>query len=258
MTSKVHLHVEESGEGSPAVVLLHGFGGSARNFRPQARHLAPRHRVLLYDARGHARSGKAPTGADYGMDALVADAASVVANAGEGVVVGGLSLGGAVALHAALRDPAPLRGLVLAAYPPAGDPTESGWANAFATAIDEEGLEGAGQRFVWGGGRFDGAAARFIRQGFLEHDPVALSGILRNTLARLASPEEKKSELGSLSLPTLVIVGERDGGSLEPCRDLARLLPRAELAVVPGAGHVVNLENPLRFNEVLSDFLSRI
>jgi pimeloyl-ACP methyl ester carboxylesterase len=49
------LHVEAAGQG-PGIVLAHGFGGSARNWRPQLRALRAQKRVAVYDARGHARS----------------------------------------------------------------------------------------------------------------------------------------------------------------------------------------------------------
>jgi pimeloyl-ACP methyl ester carboxylesterase len=51
------LHVEVHGpHAATGVVLAHGFGGSARNWRPQLRALRGRYRVVVYDARGHARS----------------------------------------------------------------------------------------------------------------------------------------------------------------------------------------------------------
>ena len=98
--SDVALHVESSGSG-PAVLLMHGFAGSARNFRPQARALADAYRTILFDARGHARS-EAPVAPDaYRMTHFVGDAARVLDESGLAeAVVGGLSLGSAVAMWA--------------------------------------------------------------------------------------------------------------------------------------------------------------
>ena len=66
------------------------------------------------------------------------------------------------------------------------------------------------------------------------------------------------SDLSRLAVPALVVVGEHDSPSREPCRQLAELLPDAELVVVPGAGHVVNLARPDAFNEALLGFLRRL
>ena len=97
MPESLALHVEHQGAG-PALVLAHGFGGSARNFRPQARFFAERASTWLYDTRGHARSPAPRESGAYTPAALVADFAAVVTQAGAPAVVGGLSLGAYTAL----------------------------------------------------------------------------------------------------------------------------------------------------------------
>ena len=102
MTSKIALHVEQYGSGDNAVVLLHGFGGSARNFRPQARILAKNRRIVLFDARGHARSAAPADASEYDFESLVTDVARVVDETGAlRTVVGGLSMGAAIAYYSA-------------------------------------------------------------------------------------------------------------------------------------------------------------
>ncbi|HEU4429304.1 MAG TPA: alpha/beta fold hydrolase, partial [Myxococcota bacterium] len=66
------LHVETHGAG-PGLVLAHGFGGSARNWRPQLRALKDAYRLHVYDARGHARSPRIDRAADARAQAVVAD-----------------------------------------------------------------------------------------------------------------------------------------------------------------------------------------
>src|SRR5437868_6010523 len=96
------LHIEIEGDG-PTVLLMHGFGGSARNFGPQARALRDRYRVVRFDARGHARSDAPDEPRAYRPEAFVADVARVLDVAGAAVaVVGGLSMGAAIALRFAL------------------------------------------------------------------------------------------------------------------------------------------------------------
>lgn len=254
------LHIEVYGEG-PVLLLLHGFGGSARNFRPQARALRQRWKVVLPDVRGHARSVAPADPEAYTALQLEADVGFALDRVGaQRAVVGGLSLGAAIALHFALAHPERVRGLVLASFPAA---REAGGiaaiAGRFADAIEREGLEAAGAEFVWGPrSGLDAAGAALVKQGFLEHDPHALASTLRGFLARLPTLEALAPRLASLDLPVLVVAGERDAVSLAPCRRLAALLPRAELVVVPGAGHVVNLAAPAAFNAALCAFLDAL
>jgi 2-succinyl-6-hydroxy-2,4-cyclohexadiene-1-carboxylate synthase len=253
----VQLHTENFGTG-PAVLLCHGFGGSARNFRMQARALESQFRVTLFDLRGHARSPAPDGAAAYRPAALLADLGELVDAVGAPVILGGLSLGAKLALDFALSEPKKVRALVLASYPSSGEePARRAWAEGFADAIEARGLDEAGAEFVWGErSRFDPKGAALIRQGFLEHSPQALAHLLREVLAVSPSPCTLAPHLQTLSIPTCVIAGSDDPESLEPCRELARLLPRAELHVLEGAGHVVNLAKPALFNGLLEAFLA--
>lgn len=255
------MHVEAVGQG-PGIVLAHGFGGSARNWRPQVRALRERSRVVVYDARGHARSEAPREPSAYREAELVDDLARAAAATGDArPVVGGLSMGAAVALRYALAHPGRVRALVLASYPagPASERGSAGRAVAFADAIEREGLEAAGAHYVWGpGSGLDPADAALVRQGFLEHAPHALAHTLREFLARLEPVDSLASQLARLDLPSLLICGGRDDGSLPVCRALADLLPKTELHVIEDAGHVVNLAAPTAFDAALLGFLDRL
>jgi pimeloyl-ACP methyl ester carboxylesterase len=268
-TSEVTLHVETPspspvhssvpGATGSTVVLAHGFGGSARNFRPQAKALARTHRVVLYDARGHARSAAPAEPEAYEFERLIDDFERVAGDAGP-VVAGGLSLGAATALGFALRRPERVRALVIAS-PPGGsdDPERRAWALAFSEAIDARGLEAAGAEFVWGErARFDPRGAALIRAGIMEHPPHALSHILKRTLAELPGPSRLAEALRRFERPVLVVIGSEDASSSDSARALVSLLPSAELVEIRGAGHVVNLAAPDVFNEHCLRFLSRV
>lgn len=248
----MHLHAEADGSGQPALVLAHGFGGSARNFGPQARAFRDHCRVVRYDARGHARSEAPDDPAAYTPATFVEDFARVAGS--DPVVAGGLSMGAVTALRFALERP--VHGLVLAAFPARTPTSYTTLAARFADAIQADGLEAAGERFVWGPeSGLDPDAARFVRQGFLEHTAHGLVHTLRGVIAVQPSVSELVGRLATLRVPTLVIVGDRDRGSLQPSRELAEAIPNARLAVIPDAGHVVNLAQPARFNAALDDFL---
>lgn len=252
--------VEEIGKG-PALVWLHGFGGSGRNFRGVARSLRERWRVLLPDLRGHARSPSPEDPREYRESDYVADLAGVLDRAGVSkAVVGGLSMGAAVALAFALAHPERVRALVLVSFPGAKEGGGiSAIATRFAERIERDGLDAAGAEFVWGPkSGFGRAAATFVRQGFLEHRPLGLAAALRGFLAPLEPIEARSKALAGFERPVLVIAGERDTVSLAPSRELAARLPQAELVVVPGAGHVVNLEAPAAFLAAVDRFIGSL
>jgi 3-oxoadipate enol-lactonase len=255
----VRLHVESAGDGR-RIVFAHGLAGSARNFRPQAKGLAGTHRVVTYDARGHARSEAPTEPSAYDFERLIDDFERVASEGEEPVVAAGLSLGAATALGFALRRPERVRALILAS-PPGGsdDPKRRDWALGFAQAIEDAGLEAAGAEFVWGErARFDPRGANLIRSGFMEHPPHALSHVLRRALANLPGPTRLAPELERFSRPVLVVTGSEDGSSKASSRALMSFLPNAELVEIPGAGHVVNLAAPEAFNEACQRFLSRV
>jgi pimeloyl-ACP methyl ester carboxylesterase len=255
------LHVETHGAGAP-LVLAHGFGGSARNWRPQLRALKSDLAVTTYDARGHARSVPIASAEEARAEAVVADFAAVADGASAApLVAGGLSMGAATVLRFALSRPERVRALVLMA-PPAGPASGRGVsasALAFADAIERDGLEAAGARFAWGpSSGLDAQAAAWVRAGFLEHDPQSLAHLLREYLARLAGPAEMRDELAGLAVPALIVVGDRDAASLLTAHELASALPDARLVVIPDAGHVVNLAQPERVNLALREFLASL
>ncbi len=249
------------------MLLAHGFGGSARNWRPQARALADRARTVIFDVRGHARSEAPDDPAAYRASAFFDDfdrarrwgagpEADGAAGPAPPAVVGGLSMGASLALRYVLARPEGIRGMVLAAFPPAEAPRARGevWAECFATAIETEGLEAAGAVYAWGPeGGFDPKAAALVKAGFLEHPAHAVVHTLRELLAH--PPDLAALGLEACFIPTLVVVGSRDRLSLSPCRDLAARLPRAELLEVEGAGHVVNLEAREAVSDALANFL---
>lgn len=257
----VELYTETFGrEDSPGIVFCHGFGGSARNFRLQARLLEPHFRVTLFDLRGHARSPAPEGAAAYRIEALLSDLDELVRAQHTPLILAGLSLGAKLSLDYALLHPERVRALLLASYPTAGDVEKRRkWALGFADAIEKSGLDEAGAEFVWGEqSRFDPKGAKLIRQGLLEHAPHALAHLQRELLAASPSPARLAPRLRELRIPTCLIAGTDDPESLGPCRELAELLPLAELHELENAGHVVNLTRPTLFNQILTGFLDKI
>jgi pimeloyl-ACP methyl ester carboxylesterase len=261
-TALARLHIEAHGNGLP-LVLAHGFGGSSRNFLPQAHALERTHRVWLYDARGHARSDAPSDLEAFGWPCLVSDFDRVVHQSlterasknDDRAIVGGLSLGAATALFWAIQNQEAVKGLVLAAYPNCS--AEMGdWATNFARQIELEGIDRAGNQFVWGPlGRFKAEEARQIRRGFLEHSELALSAILRQAVAQIPDISRFSDDLERFHVPTFILAGANDTLTLATSRWIAGTLPNAQLAIIENAGHVVNLSQPKEFNLKLAEFV---
>lgn len=274
------LYVEAVGEGPP-LLLAHGFTGSARNWRPQVRALRDRYRVVTYDQRGHARSGSPhaspslytreafvgdvlrlmDTEAGSAKDAPHSNESSPVSSMPSQAVLGGLSLGAGVMLATALAQPDRVRGLVLASLPagPGRAGAFSGNALAMADMLEAEGSEATGARFVWGpDSGLDEQGANWVKQGFLEHDPLGLAQVLRGVLGEVSSLVDAPELESRLTMPMLLVAGSRDEGSLRPIQKLAERFPDARLEIIEGAGHVVNLAAPKAFNAALESFLESL
>jgi|SRR5579862_357504 len=136
-----------SGDG-PALVLVHGLGGTVENWRALAPTLARKHRVLVPDLPGHGRSQALPEAPD--LDALV-DSIFALAEAEnvERAVWIGHSLGGALSLRAAMRRPEAVRGVVLAAAAGVGSSTRIGRLTVTLMGMIEPGKAIAPHRRAW-------------------------------------------------------------------------------------------------------------
>ena len=72
-----------------------------------------------------------------------------------------------------------------------------------------------------------------------------------------AEPIDWRAKLADIGQPTMVIAGAQDARFIDASRQLAKTIPNAELEVISGAGHMVNLERPDEFNRVLLAFLGK-
>jgi pimeloyl-ACP methyl ester carboxylesterase len=166
-------------------------------------------------------------------------------------------MGARTALEVALRVGPKVGALVLSSLP-GPRARRLPWAQAFAQALEAEGLEAAGERYVWGeASRLDADGRALVRRGFLEHKAFALKHLLRRALSELRDLEEFSVELGRLEVPTLVVAGSRDEEAVSQGVLLASMLPQAEVQVIEGAGHVANLERSAEFNGIVGSFLER-
>lgn len=245
----------ESGDGPPTL-FLHGLGGSRTAWEPQLAGLRTALRCIAWDMPGYGES--API-RPLTFPAIAAAATRLLDSLGIGRAhVVGLSFGGQQALHLALRHPERVDRLVLAdtsARFGADGTDPEAWKRLRLDALDA-GLTPADMAPT--------VIDSIVAPGFGEPERsrtiAAFARIpadgLRAAVECLPS-HDVSTRLGEIEAPTLVIVGELDAETpLSYAEVLAAGIPHAELAVIPGAGHLTPSESPDRFNSLVTAFLT--
>ena len=236
----VAFHVAGSG---PPLVLLHGASSTGReDFAAQLPPFQKVFRCYLPDARGHAGTRWDPSaGLRYGDLVVDLDAFADACNLGTFHLLG-FSMGAATALQYAIRRPERLRTLVLVGTSPDPEPR----THVIRHLADVRRIET--QDPAW--------AAALARR----HDPVQGPDAWRRLMPAIIGmvenqPSLSPTDLRRASVPTLVVVGDRDPFVPVPqAWQLARQLPDARLAVIPGAGHEAMARRPGVFNEACAAF----
>ncbi len=228
------------------LVLLHGFtqtGASWDRVR-DALELGDR-QVLTPDQRGH---GAASATRPILLPAMAADAMAAVSGGTE-LALGGYSMGGRAAMLAALASPGRLTHLALISTT-AGIEDERERAeriaadDTLAAQIEREGIEAFAAE--WGSGTLfagqDPDVAAAAHADRLRNDAAGLAASLRG--AGTGKMGSLWRGLSALTMPVLVLTGERDEKFTAIGARLASEIPGAEHVVVPGAGHQLPLEAP--------------
>lgn len=250
----VRLRFRDQGSG-PAVLLIHGWSLDMEMWEPQFSALAAQYRVIAFDRRGFGQSTGQPGVAgdvhdvQYLLGAMQIERAAII----------GMSQGTRVALRCALKCPGAVSCLVLD-----GPPQEDTLQN------NDDAAEEVPMAMYRDLVRRHGIEA--FRQAWARHPLMLLQTDNARTRALLhriigqypgrdllgAEPERPSTVCNpqSLRAPTLVINGECDSQRRRSAgAAMSRWLPGAQRAIVPGAGHLPNLDNPIAYNELLAGFL---
>jgi pimeloyl-ACP methyl ester carboxylesterase len=247
------------GEG-PAIVFLHAFPLGQFMWDRQVAALEATHRVARFDARGF--GGSPPGDGPLTMDRIAEDAATLMDHLDiEKAVVAGCSMGGYAAFSFVRRHAHRLTGLVLQDTRPAAD-TDEARANrsALASRVLEEGAAAAAEAFL---PKLVGETTKRENPGLVSDLRERILGTspqgIARALAGLGGREDSTDTLRRIQIPTLVVVGEED--VLTPpseAKKMAAAVAGSRLAVLPGAGHLSNLENPSAFDDALGSFLDSL
>jgi pimeloyl-ACP methyl ester carboxylesterase len=241
------LYYEVHGRG-PTVLLTHGYGATSAMWTPQIDALASRWQLVIWDVRGHGRSGSPATEDAYAERHAVADMAAILDAVGAPrAVIGGLSLGGYLALAFHLAHPSRTRALLLCDTGPGyrNGAARAAWndmAIKRAEALERDGLAALGASGEVAVSRHESAIglARAARGLLTQHDARVIES------------------LPTIRCPTRVIVGALDQPFLAPSHYMAGKIPGASEVVIEGAGHAANIDRPRAFNAAVIEWLDAL
>lgn len=242
---------------APCVTFAHALANNMTLWDRTASKLKDRYRVLRYDQRGHGASPATP--APYTFPMLMSDAVALLDAVGIGKTHWvGLSIGGMIGYGLAIDHGDRLRSLVACDSRPDAPPD---YAVYFQSRIDKAakaGMDGVVESTIERWFTPESLAAKLpvldqVRSMIRTTDPVGHEGCCEALKTLSFGPR-----LNEIRVPTLILGGEKDKGAPpEILAKAARLIPGAEHAIIPGAGHITALENPAAFEAVLEDFISR-
>ncbi len=236
----------------PTLVLLHGFTNTGASWHPVIQAVGERYRSLAPDIRGH---GSASERRPVSLAAVLADIAALPA---ERFTLAGYSMGGRIALHAALALPDRITRLVLIGASP-------GLADAAERAARREADERLAEQIERSD--IDSFARRWARTPVLSGVPTELAAQahadrLHNQPAGLAAAlrglgtgtlPSLWDRLPELTLPAQLVAGERDDKFRAIAAQMAARMPAAEVRVLAGAGHAAQLEEPAAVAALLTE-----
>ncbi len=225
-------YYERYGNGAP-LLLIHGNGESIKAFKGQIAAFSKRHRVIAMDSRGQGKSELGTPALTY--EQLAEDTNALLEQLGlKGVKVLGWSDGGVIGLLLTIRHPDKVSMLAVmganlepdAAYP---------WAvDGVARARSRIQAELAGSS---------------------DPKPLQLQLQLLDLLGN--QPHIALAKLNSITVPTLVMAGDRDVIRDEHTLRMFHAIPKSQLAIFPGATHMLPAEDPTRFNRTVLDFFDK-
>ena len=254
---------DDCGDGAP-LVLLHGYALNSLMWELQKPAFSKSHKVIRVDLRGFGLSSCAK---DWSGTAMANDIKGLLSFLNlNNVTILGFSMSGPVAIRVALEMPDVIARLILVSsiLPSSGRPkakSEETLQQREINILKEQGIRGWAESI----GLFDGPfvdnmfrrnpQSESLWQRMIErHDAHRILCML-NARLKTESPVDWRSRLPEIRQPTLVVAGAQDTRFLDASRHLARDIPNSRLEIISGARHMVNLEEPEKFNEVVMGYL---
>ena len=250
----LNMKIVEAGSGS-AVLLIHGLGWDHSLWNPTLERFAPRYRMIAADTRGHGGTGK-PSG-PYDMAMFAKDYSALADALGlKRICVVGLSQGGMVAQKLALTRPDLVSTLVLMSTSCKSAPSLRDNMEARIAAMDKAGPAAAAKiaaESIFSPG-WRAANGAELERFYAWRSAMPIEPL--NAATRALYDFDLSGELPRIAVPTLVVAGAEDTLTRPAgMEEIAALVPGAQYRLVPGAGHMIPVEQPEVVAALLSEFL---
>ncbi len=246
------LHYIEKGEGCPLILLHGGITIAEENWENQIDFFSESFRVIATDSRGHGKTNN-PSG-EFSYKLMADDIAALVRELKlEKPLIIGWSDGGQIVLEIGIRYPELAKALVAGGV-------LSEITDYYTNTMKFWGIEGPGQ--------VNFERLREVIPQFTEKLPeIHTAGhgedywkkLLQDISKMWCDPKAfPKEEIENINDPILILAGDHDeASSIDECVKMFKLIPNAELAIIPKAGHDVYETKPELFNSIVLEFLLR-
>jgi pimeloyl-ACP methyl ester carboxylesterase len=241
----VEIYYGVHGSGPP-LLLTHGYSSTSAMWQGQIEALSKRHKLVLWDMRGHGQSDYPDDPAAYSEALTVADMAALLDEVGaSSAIIGGLSLGGYMSLAFYRAHPERVRALLII-------DTGPGFKK-------DDAREAWNKRAHDTGDRFEREGLAVLKSFSRERSEVShrdASGLARAARGMLTQRDAGVIELlPNIKVPSLIVVGANDAPFLAASDYMAAKIPAAQKVVIPAAGHAVNIDQPQAFIDAVLPFL---
>ena len=261
----VNIYYESHGSGFP-LVFTYGLGGSTKRWAGQIPAFSQRYRFIIWDPRGHGQTDSPPHPEQYGLHKSAEDLHGLLNHLGiDKAYVGGLSMGAGAAALFTINHPERVAALVITdSASAAGFPTSPAMRPMREKSIElaeTQGMAAVAEYCMEANANLKtqaeaGPEAReALRQSFLDLNPIGYANTIRSHLEPDSPfPAERLPEI---TCPTLVLVGDQDP-ALEAAHFTHTKIAGSQYAVIPGGGHLSNLDRPEEYNSHILEFLQKV
>jgi 3-oxoadipate enol-lactonase len=266
-SDNVRLYFEEAGSGTP-ILFLHEFAADHTNWEPQMRYFSRRHRCIAYSARGYAPSDVPPSAEAYTYKRFYTDPLAVLDHLGIAKAhLVGLSMGSYSSLQIGLNAPDRALSMTLAGVG-SGSSLENLEAFRKQCRENAEQFEKLGSAEVAKVTREAPGRIPFLVKdprghadfyaALARHDSKGSANTMRGFQGGRPSIYTLADAIRKVPTPALIICGDEDYACIEPSLFLKKHLPAAGLTFFPKSGHVLNLEEPALFNDMVERFIALV
>ena len=259
----INIYYESHGTGFP-LVLAYGIGGNTTEWEPQIPVFSRSYRFIVWDPRGHAQSESPPNADQYTQEVFAQDLEGLLDHLRiDRAYVGGLSMGGGIATRFAILHPERVAALLIFdSFSSSGletPPETRQMREEIIRLTETEGMSAVAEFAMKNNPNISQTASlgneqeNRVRQMYLALDPVGYAHSTRMILNAVFSA----SLLEGIAVPTLVMAGQEDG-ALPACHFIHEKIKGSKLVVIPEAGHLSNLDQPVAFNHAVLEYLASV